>query len=384
MVYMLVGCGGIKSANKKYSIFKYLLNNLILEHAGDYLTNVNVGQQFLDQKHGIVYVTDETIHLKNQTGGGGYVIALSIDQDTGTLSLKNEKASLGTLPSYLFLDKSGQYVLVAHHGTDNFVTRISQDDMHGYKTHILFDDASLVLFRVEEDGRLGEACDISVPSRNNNRSNSSSTASHLHCVMADPTGELYLVCDKGTDKIYSYHIDRKKGRLIYLSELSVPEGYAPRYGIYHPFLPVFYITNERRPDLLCLHYEAATGMLSQMYCAPLLAGVKLSKDAATPAASDILIHPDGRYLYVAIRGINQIVVFKLGDYGFPEVIQHIDCRGKNPYGLCISPDRQFLFVANKDSNSICAFFIHTDGLLKYAGKSAEIAEPKNMKIYIVP
>ncbi len=377
MTYMLVGCGGIQSLNKKYAVFKFHEDNPDLEHLGDYLANVNVGQQYADQERGIVYVVDETIHQREQVGGGGSIISLAINKAAGTVSLLNQKPSLGALPSYVFLDRSKRYAVVAHHCTGHFVTKIVHDESRGFITRTQFDDASLVLFRVNEDGSLGEACDAAIPG-------SSHIPSHLHCVLADPTGELYLICDKGADKIYSYHIDREKGKLVYLSEISVPRGYSPRYGAYHPVLPVFYITNEGRPDILGFHYDNVTGSLKQLYSVPLLPASELSPAGIMPASSDIIIHPEGRCLYAAIRGIDRISVLHLDHYGSPVLMQHIGSGGRNPHGLCISPDGHFLFAANRDSNSICTFAIGSDGSLSLTGSRTDIAEPKNMKLFIAP
>ena len=94
-------------------------------------------------------------------------------------------------------------------------------------------------------------------------------------------------------------------------------------------------------------------------------------------SSDIMITPDGRFLYVALRGINQLISFELDEKGIPRRRGAICCGGINPRGLSIDPDGMFLYSCNTESDDITCFKIQEDGgLLKQ--ESIKISRPANM------
>jgi len=44
-------------------------------------------------------------------------------------------------------------------------------------------------------------------------------------------------------------------------------------------------------------------------------------------AADILIHPNGKYLYASVRGPNTIAVLNVGEAGEVSLRENIDCSG---------------------------------------------------------
>lgn len=72
-------------------------------------------------------------------------------------------------------------------------------------------------------------------------------------------------------------------------------------------------------------------------------------------AQDILVHPDGKWLYVTLCGLNLIVVMKIDENGIPTVIQRIPSGGNLPRGLALSPDGRYLLAGNMVSGDITTF-----------------------------
>lgn len=66
---------------------------------------------------------------------------------------------------------------------------------------------------------------------------------------------------------------------------------------------------------------------------------------------------DGRFLYVALRQLDQIAVLAVRDDGRPEPIQFAPCGGRTPRDLVISTTGNTLFVANQDSNGLAALSV---------------------------
>jgi 6-phosphogluconolactonase len=186
------------------------------------------------------------------------------------------------------------------------------------------------------------------------------------------------------DRIYSCHLDRAKGKLSLLCETEVETGSAPRYGICHPALPVFYQNNESNPVLFAYHYDTKTGELNRIGAAPLISETYDIPDGVKIQSSDIIIHPSGKYLYTVLRGLNQIVVTELNaDGSFAGAAmtrkQVINCGGIHPRGLSLSPDERFLFAANMESGSITIFSVEEDGNLEFTGRAIKAPCPANIK-----
>lgn len=361
------------------SVYSYDPETAGMELIDTFFEDVNVGQQCIDTERNIVYITNECHSRRGQLGGGGYVMAIKIDPETGKLTLINEKESLAPEPCYICLDKTKRYAIVAHHIDSDFVTKIVKNMDGSYSSEPQFDDCALVLFRINEDGSLGDICDVSIT--HGEGVSSLHAIPHQHSVISDPTSELFVVCDKGMDKIYTYHLDRECGKLVLLYEKVVETGMAPRYGVFHPTLPVFFENNEGKAVILAYGYDVASGKLDQISSAPLLLDEKAAEGIKILEPSDILIHPDGKFLYVSLRGINYIAVLDVDDTGSITLRQNISCGGVNPRGLCISPDAHYIFANNIESGNITTFSIGDDGSLSMINNETKSSCPGNMVIY---
>jgi 6-phosphogluconolactonase (cycloisomerase 2 family) len=377
-IFAFAGNWNFIPGSKGISVFRYDVVDGTLEPVETVFSDVAAGQQFLDRERGVLYITNEIDSKHGEKGGGGYVIAFRIDRETGKLSLINEKESLSSCPCYICLDGAKLYALVAHHGGSSYVTKIIRDAGGAYFSKVLFDDTALVLFRVNRDGSLGEICDASIiPGEGLDGPH---VFPHLHSVVADPSGKLFIVCDKGMDKIYTCHLDYERSKMIPLGEIAVETGIAPRYGAFHPKLPYFYVNFERKTVLHSYKYDPRIGILNQVSAVPLLTEEE-EKDASGIESSDILIHPSGRYMYAAVRGVDRIVILDLDDQGGLIGRGHVYCGGKHPRGLCLSPDGRFLFCANMESGLITSFSVRDDGSLEKTGETKAPC-PANMSIAV--
>lgn len=377
-MYALVGNWHYIPGPRGYSVFSYDPENARLELLETGFKDLAAGQQAVDERKRIAYVVNECGDRRGETGGGGYVVAVKIDARTGHLTQLNEKESLSPAPSYFLLDKSGKYGVAVHHSGFGHVTKIEREKDGKYRSVTLFDDAAVVLFKIEEDGSLGDVCDVSVV--HGEGSSGPHMIPHLHCAVADPSGEIFAVCDKGLDRIYTYRIDRENGRLVRLSETTVETGCCPRYGAFHPSLPVFYSNNEKTPEIFSFHYDVKSGEMIR-FAVDSVQEPQNAGQATEP--SDIVVHPGGNYLYVSDRGADMIAVFDIDEKGGLKLKQNIACGGKNPRGLCLSPDLRFMLVANSDTATIAVFMIREDGTLVLYSDDTKAVCPANIRILSV-
>ena len=383
---------------KGITIFQYEPESGDLKLIETIRPDVAAGQLYLDAKNRILYSNDECGERRGEIGGGGYLLAFRIDPESGKLTLMNQKDSLSPEPSYLWLDKSREYLVTCHCGDPWHVTRIVKRPDGSFGNEVLFDDSALVMFRVNADGSLGEVCDVSINPGTGGKGEHSQVnvdpvsghiqlvevLSRLHAVVGSPSGELLAVCDKGMDKVYTYRIDREAGKLCKLSEWTAPEvACFPRYCAFHPTENVLYVNNENLALLNSFHYDEATGKLERFDKVYLLEEDPGLVGGKPVGAQDILVHPDGKTLYCTLCGLNLIVVCRIDENGVPRAVQRINSRGELPRGIALSPDGRFLLSGNMVSGDITTFAVGEDGLLTDTGKTFEAVSPSAVRFLTV-
>lgn len=351
--YVTIGSWNFMPREKGLGVYTWPGMEL-LQHI---LSDVNVGQQFPDRERGILYTIHESDKQHGGMEPGGNVIALKRNPETREFSVFSERPSVGSKPSYIWMDNSREYLVVSHHAGRNPVVKVEKNQAGLYEPKHYYDDTTLVLFRLEEDGSIGQPCDVQCY-RGTERPGLH-CRSHLHSVVASPDGELYIACDKGLDKVYMLRIDREKGKLIQLDEAIAEDCSAPRYAAFHPALPVVYVNHEEKLYLTAYRYDE-NGKLTFMETVKLLDEPESAHD--TP--SDLVVSKDGKMLYASVRGANRIVVYRLTEDGHMQRAQILSCGGSTPRGIALSADGGCLLSCNQDSDKVSMLKIRPDGLLE--------------------
>jgi len=87
------------------------------------------------------------------------------------------------------------------------------------------------------------------------------------------------------------------------------------------------------------------------------------------SSSDIVITPDGRYLFAGIRGgqrdFDWITRYRIDDEGGISLIGRTPAD-KTPWGFTLSPKAEFLFVTASRGATITAYRVGEDGSLEKA------------------
>ena len=83
--------------------------------------------------------------------------------------------------------------------------------------------------------------------------------------------------------------------------------------------------------------------------------------------ADIHISSDGKFLYASNRGDNSIAIFGVNAQdGYLNLVGHESTRGDGPRNFSISPDDNYLLVANQHTKNIVSFKRDkVTGLLNY-------------------
>ncbi len=364
-----------------FGIYKYdkSTGSLDLVKSG-VLGEIGVGATCLDSRRNILYCVHESMTQPGHFRGcGGLVYALAIDPSTGNLAEINHQPSYGSLPAYPAVDATGQYLIVVHHTGNTPITKTVKDASGKYSVVSEYDEASTVLYRLSEDGSIGDPCDIYKHSGCG--PDGEQTHPRIHSVMMSPSGNVFAVCDKGSDTLYFFRINRKTETL----EVCGGEGHKsspgslPRYGVFHPTLPYFYMNHEAKTVISAFRYQE-DGRLEFIQAVNVLPeGSKIDRRVMQ---SDIRIHPSGRYLYDLIRGLDVVSVFAIKeDTGEIELIQTTKLDGVGPRGCAISPDGRYLMVALTASQKIVVFAIGEDGKVSSTGESFSQPSPGNVTFF---
>ncbi len=372
--YALVGhCKMAPGLELGVSVYDYDPATAAMTHIADFDRGLKVGAQTYSPRHNKVYVVDEFWSLEGKTGGGGHVASYNLNKADGSLERTSIQRTFGTNPSYLTVDKTGRYLLVTHHCTEHFVTRLVKTE-NGYDAVVEHDLCTLLLYRLEENGDIGPIVDVfAVPGKDVEGGHK---FPHMHCVVPDQKKDYFIVCDKGLDKIYSFKIDYEKEKIVKCHEVEGRPGSEPRYCNFHPTKPIFYCNHESSTavNIYELNREDGTfGLLGS--CESV---IRENEEHISP--SDIVVHPNGTFVFTSLREKNVISVLEIADDETLVPRQTISCGGVNPRGLCVSPDGRFLLTANMQTEAVKVFSIGEDGLLIPASEVYTGGFPGNVQI----
>lgn len=395
MIVLYIGNWGFTPGQEKgISRFAYDEDTGDVKLLDTTLPEVAAGQLALDGERGILYAVNECGSRKNEYGGGGEVLSLRIQAD-GSLTLMNRRDSLCPEPSYLALDGTGKYILTAHHCDPWHVTKLKRLPDGTLTNEVLFDDGSVVLYRLNGDGTVGDAVDALIYEScsrldEHHQVNVDLVSGHiqlieicsrLHSVVMSPDGKMFITCDKGLDKIYAFKLDRAEGRLYNTDCFEARWASFPRYSSFHPTLNVFYTNSELCPDVNTFRYDSEKGTMKHIGTASLFFTDPGLIDGKSAGAQDILCSADEKSLYVTATGTDSISVFSLDDQGLPTLRQVIPCGGKFPRGIALSPDGRFLLCGNMLSGTVSSFEVKADGTLLSTGKIFEAVSPSALKLF---
>ena len=389
--YMLVGQWGYdQNVPMGICTYRYFPENGALEMIDTVRPDIVSGQMCIDQERGIAYIVDEIGHIRGDLGGGGYVNAFHIDKKTGKLEFINEQRSLSPEPCYLFLDPSKKFLLASHTSDPYHVTKIRRLEDGSFTSDTVYDDTALVLFRINDDGSIGPVCDVAVTkgcgaTGPDSRSYVHPVSGHImhirvisrqHSVAGNPDGSLYAVCDRGMDKIYTFHLDHDKGRLTQLREYTEGVASSPRYCRFHPTKPYFYANMEKIPYVYAYRYNAEDGSLEKICETQTV----FDRSKVISGCSDLHMDPSGRHLY-STSNPDTISVMDIMDDGSLKLKQNVSCGGDYPRAICLSPDGKYLFSGNNHSATITSFSVNDDGTLSPTGMEIKSIQPSVIRFY---
>lgn len=217
---------------------------------------------------------------------------------------------------------------------------------------------SLVCWHVLVDGRLGERADLLHFQGTPGPKPQDQKGPHPHQVVQWPGSNLYLVPDKGLDRLHVVRLSAQ-GRLDVAFVYQAPAGSGPRHLVTDPAHQRLWLCLELGSAVTRLGFDPATG---QVLDGPVVSTLPAGHDSENSAAG-IALHPSGRALYVSNRGHHSVCVMALDDdSGQATPLRWLPTRGRTPRFITLTPNADALIVANEDSDAVLRFPLNEEGL----------------------
>lgn len=307
-----------------------------------------------------LYSANETDRVGDEKEGT--VSAFAVNSSDGQLKLMNTVRSGGAGPTYVSVHPSGKFLLVANYfGGSVAVLPILPDGSLGAATDVKRDS-----------GKIGPTRATNAPPGSFAFSGHDRT--HAHMIQADPSGRFVLHVDLGLDQIFVWKFDAQRGVLIANDPpaVSLPPGDGPRHFHFHPNGRWFYSIQEEGSTIALFNYDSATGRLTpRQAISSLPPGY-----AGSNFCSEILVSPDGRFVYAGNRLHDSIGIFSVGRNGELKFVGEEWTRGNYPRSFNFDPTGRFLYCCNQRADNVTVFRVdRRKGTLEFTGQYVPVGNP---------
>jgi 6-phosphogluconolactonase (cycloisomerase 2 family) len=357
------GPEGSKGNGEGIYLFRMDPSTGVLSQPELFANDTNPAWLAFDPSRTHLYSANETPTFQGTSSGS--VSSYSIDRSNDRLTLLNTVSSQGAGPAHLSVHPSGKYVLVANYA-----------------------GGTVAVLPIRPSGELGPATDVKVDVGKVGPTHAASAPpgsfaisghdrSHAHMIQADPTGQFVLASDLGLDQILIWRFDVRKGALSPNAAASValPPGDGPRHFTFHPNGQWLYSLQEEASTLVLFDYDAGKGALTaRQTISTLPAGF-----TGTNFTSEVMVSPDGRFVYAANRLHDTVAFFSIGAAGTLTYAGEEWTRGDYPRHFNIDPTGNFLYVCNQRSDAITTFRINRQtGSLSFTGQYNPVGTPASI------
>jgi 6-phosphogluconolactonase len=244
----------------------------------------------------------------------------AIDRASGRLT------HLATTPlqdsmAYIVTDRTGRYLLAASYPGNK-----------------------LTINPIDEQGRVVEKPTQIVPDR-----------PESHCIFVDRTNKYCYATSLGSDIVMEWKFDPATGTLSPNGpgEVHTKPGAGPRHLALHPNGRFLYLITETTDTIGAYAVDPASGTLTKLQ----FVDARPANFTDQPAAADLHVTPDGRFLYGSERKTSTLAGYRVDpDKGTLSPIGHFPTE-KTPRGFNIDPRGRFLLSVGLDANAMTVYWI---------------------------
>jgi 6-phosphogluconolactonase len=260
----------------------------------------------------------------------GTVMCFSIDPATGFLKKLNEQSTEGRGPAHVSVDPKGRFVYVANYGEGNFA-----------------------IYRIGDDGKLLPAQQVVQFEGGSGVDTARQMHPYIHSVIPSSDGKFIYASSLGLDKIFIYQV-KDAGDFTPAAHpfASTTPGSGPRHFVIHPNGLFAYSVEEMSSSVASYKRDRNTGALTPLERFLPVPGTF----TARTSGADIHFSPDTKFLYVSIRGLNNIAIYSVNSQSGKLTFTGLeDGHGDHPRNFCVDRKGEYVFVENMRSNNIAVF-----------------------------
>jgi len=183
---------------------------------------------------------------------------------------------------------------------------------------------------------------------------------HPHMMQTDPSNQWVLGPDAGQDRIYVWKLT-PGGMPSPLTPaavpfVNVPPGDGCRHFAFHPNGTWLYSIQEEASTIMFWQFDPATGELSpEQIVSTLPPGF-----VGSNLDSEIRVSADGNFVYGANRQSDTIGVFKVGDDGRLTFVSYASTLGDYPRVITIDPSGRYIVSLNQAADNVTTFRINQE------------------------
>lgn len=295
-----------------------------------YLTLSNDGQ--------FLYACTDT-----RKANAGSVSSFKFNPKEKSLTFVNSQETKGENPAYLSVDATRKWLIDAN-----------------------YTGSSISVFPLAEDGKINPIAQH-IPFTEGSINPKRQESSHVHSVYFSPNNDYVLSSDLGSDKIRVFPFDGSKKEPLNTTNSNFTKttpGSGPRHLALHPNKKWVYSIEEIVGAVSA--YTLENGQLKLIERNK----IQSKNEVSDFGSAEIHISPDGKFLYVSNRGIeNNITIYSIQKEGSLKYIATQSSLGNHPRNFAIDPSGKFIIVANMNSNNVIVFKRNKQtGLLKKSSK----------------
>jgi 6-phosphogluconolactonase len=204
---------------------------------------------------------------------------------------------------------------------------------------------------------------------------------NAHSIRVDAANRHVLVPSLGNDRVNAFTFDPQSGRLTPAGAVEVRAKAGPRHFDFHPDGRHLYVLGELDAAVYVFDYDAGAGRLTETQR---VSAVPTDFEGK-PAAADLHVTPDGRYLYASVRASSTLASFRIdAASGALTPIERVPTE-QGPRGFSIDSSGRYLLAVGQLSHGLSAYAIDpAGGTLKRLQQYAVGRNPNWIEIVDLP
>lgn len=267
---------------------------------------------------------------KGSDGMDGTILSYTINPSSGSLQLVDRACSYGDGPCSIALDDRGRHVMVAN-----------------------FWGGTTAVLPFLPNGHFGKASAV-VHNHGQSAHPQRQTGPHPHAFRTMPGDRFAIAADLGVDRLLIYRFDASSGHIAPAepSFFQIEAGSGPRHVAFSRDGRSIYVINEISCTVMVISVDVLTGKLALRQTVATMD----EKEKQPGDAAEILVHPNGRFLYTSTRQTSTIRLFHIdGRDGTLTAVSDFFTAGQSPITFAIDPSGKWLIAANQNSNDLALF-----------------------------